>query len=95
MKFDDKPHRNEEASLFFTDEVFELFAVVVIPQPVVARLQLQAVLVSVLHPIVRLPWAPVREALRANHTPCLGPSPLPLLKEVTTPNPEPGRVKVG
>lgn len=45
MKFDDKPHRNEEASLFFTDEVFELFAVVVIPQPVVARLQLQAVLV--------------------------------------------------
>lgn len=45
MKFDDKPHRKEEASLFFTDEVFELFAVVVIPQPVVARLQLKAVLV--------------------------------------------------
>lgn len=45
VKFDDKLHRDEEALLFFTDEVFELFAVVVIPQPVVARLQLQAVLV--------------------------------------------------
>lgn len=45
MKFDDKLQREKEASLFFTDEVFELFTVVVIPQPVVARLQLQAVLV--------------------------------------------------
>lgn len=74
--------------------MFELLAVVVIPQPMVARLQLHTVLVKVLHPIVRLPGAPVREALGANYTPCLGPRPLPLLEEVTTPNPEPGRVKV-